>query len=1200
MDKNSQFVHLHVHSEYSLLDGAIRVKDLIKRAKELGMPAVALTDHGVMYGIIEFYKEAVSQGLKPIIGCEIYLAPESRFKKDSKEDARNMHLVLLATSNKGYSNLSNIVTRAFVDGYYYRPRADFELLAEYSEDLIALTSCLQGVLPKPLVEGNVSLAYENLDKLISIFGKENVFIELQDHGIHEQRKVLPELINTARKFGVGLVATNDVHYLKKEDHTLHEVLLAIQTGTTVGEGLKIGFETEEFYLKSADEMRAVFGEIEDALTNTLKIAERCNVNLEFGNIILPHYKVPKGYDLDSYLEHLCYEGMKKRYGEDVPEEVEKRLRYELDVIREMGFSGYFLIVWDVINWAKNNGIRVGPGRGSAAGSLVSYVLGIVDIDPLMFGLYFERFLNPSRKTMPDIDIDIAEDKRDKVIEYVQKKYGEDRVAQIITFSTMKARAATRDAGRVLGHPYSYVDRIAKLIAFPTIDESLENVKELKELYERDENARKIIDVARGIEGLVRQDSIHAAGVVISKDPLTDLVPLQKKGDAEVVTQYSMKPISDIGLLKMDFLGLRTLTVIENTLALIRQRHGIELDLSQLPLNDTKTFELLSRGETIGVFQLERPGMREMLKELRPSTFEDIIAANALNRPGPLKSGMVKDFIDRKHGRAKIDYPHPLLESALKETYGTIVYQEQVMQIAQVLAGYTMEEADVLRQAISKKIAGEFEKQKEKFISGAVERGVPVDVAEKIFENITYFSEYAFNKSHSAAYALVAYQTAYLKAHYPVEFLTALLTSVKDDKDKIALYVNEAKRMGINVLPPDVNRSESIFYPEGENGIRFGLSTIRNVGDAPAEMIVEERRKKPFRDFYDFCLRVDPSVLNKKILESLIKAGAFASLGYTVSQLIEQYPLIVEHASKIRKERESGQVDLFGIAQEVTSTTPKPFLPDGREDFPLQQLLRFEKEYLGAYITHHPASEFEKLFSANCTHNTSELHDSADKSEAVIGGIITSVKKSLTKTGETMALITLEDTYGSIEVRIWPSVYDKKKDLVNEEQVVIIRGKVDQRDEGQEPQLIADEIYSPDEIEKLKKTSKTASAQNGKKSGARGTTKESELEFHVYFEESVFKNIEFIDKIAEIIKKYGNNGSKISRARVFIHILRLAEDGRFTYEEVYALPAELSVVPAKAVQEDFLKKLKPIKAVFTKARKDNEGSGEEGKKKEAVL
>lgn len=1177
---DKKFVHLHVHSEYSLLDGAIRVKDLVKRAADLGMPAIALTDHGSMYGVIDFYKAAKEAGIKPLIGCEIYIAPESRFKKGTREDSKNLHLVLIARSNEGYKNLSKIVTRSFLDGYYYRPRADFELLEEHSKDLIALTSCIQGVLSKPILETEENRARENLDRLISIFGRENVFVELQDHGLKEEKEVNPRLIELAKQSGVGVVATNDVHYLKKEDHTLHQIVLRIQTGKSLQDEAPFGAMPEEFYMKTYDEMLNLFRDNPEALENTLKIAEICNVEFEFGNIILPHYEVPEGYDLDSYLKELCYKGAKKRYGDPLPQNVIDRLEYELGVIRNMGFSGYFLIVWDVINWAKNNGIRVGPGRGSAAGSLVSYVLGIVDIDPLRFGLFFERFLNPSRKTMPDIDIDIAEDKRDRVIEYVRQKFGEDRVAQIITFSTMKAKAAVRDAGRVLGFPYSYVDKIAKQITANTIEEALETNNELKELYNRDENARKIIDAAKGLEGLVRQDSIHAAGVVISKDPLPEIVPLQKKSDAEVVTQYSMKPISDLGLLKMDFLGLRTLTVIENTLNLIRQRNKEVPDLSNLDLKDKKTFSLLQKGETVGVFQLEKPFMREMLRDLKPTVFEDIIAANALNRPGPIKSGMVRDFIDRKHGRKPIEYPHPLLEPALKETYGTIVYQEQVMEIARLLSGYSMEEADVLRQAISKKISDQMEAQKERFIQGAKANGAKEALAEKIYENIVYFSEYAFNKSHSAAYALVAYQTAYLKAHNPVEFLTALLTSVKDDKDKIALYINEAKRMGIKVLPPDINVSEVGFFPEGDDGIRFGLSTIRNVGEQVAYEIVEERRKKPFRDFYDFCYRVKPSILNKKTLESLILAGAFKSLGYSVRELLEKYSVIVDYVLKQRKTEEEGQVALFGHKQGEVTQTPELFLPENKEEYQQAQLLRFEKEYLGAYVTLHPVAEYLDLFRKKCTHTIFEISEAPDHATVMVGGILTSIKKAFTKNGEPMANIVIEDTEASIEARVWPNTYESRKNLLVEDNIIIVKGRLEQREEGQEPMIIVEDIYPVDaEIEAIPevktKTSKIKKEKN-------------DVELHILFNREKFiEDKDLVGKFVEIIKKYRNGKNGSDSVPVYMHLVFKNEEGKPVGERIYLLAEEFWVPPKKSVVEELRAKLKPEKIGIVKARNSSE-------------
>lgn len=1135
------FVHLHNHTEYSLLDGAVRISDLVKKAVEFNMPAVAITDHGVMYGVINFYKECKKAGINPIIGCEVYLAPGSRFSKSGRQDSRNYHLVLLAENNQGYRNLSNLVTRSFLDGFYYKPRIDFELLEQYSDGLIALSSCLQGLVPRAISEEGMDEAANYIKRMQEILGKENFYLEIQDHGLKEQKQLNPAIIELSRKTGAPLVATNDVHYLEKSHSRLHEILLHIQTGTTIRDELKIGFSTEEFYFKSPDEMYEIFADTPEALTNTLEIAERCQVEFDFGRVILPEYEVPEGYDLDSYLAELCWQGVRRRYAEVTPE-VEERLNYELEVIKKMGFSGYFLIVWDVINWAKNNGIRVGPGRGSAAGSLVAYVLGISDIDPLRFNLYFERFLNPSRMSMPDIDIDFAEDRREEVINYVRQKYGEDHVAQIITFSTMKARAATRDAGRVLDFPYSYVDKIAKLITFPTIDESLEQVKELREMYNNDANARQIIDAARGIEGLVRQDSIHAAGVVISREPLANIVPLQKKGeDSEVVTQYDMKPISELGLLKMDFLGLRTLTVIENTLSLIKERHGEAPDLSNLPLDDKDTFELLSRGETIGVFQLERPFMREMLKELKPTAFEDIIAANALNRPGPIKSGMVQDFINRKHGKQKITYPHPLLKEALSETYGTIVYQEQVMQIARALAGFTMEEADTLRQAISKKIPGQLEAAREKFIEGSVANGVDRKLAEDIFSAIMNFAEYAFNKSHSAAYALVSYQTAWLKAHYPVEFLTALLTSVKDDQDKVALYVNEARRMGIEVLLPDVNKSQAGFYPEGERAIRYGLATVRNVGEAAAEAIIAARQKKKFTSFYDFCLRVDSSVLNKRILESLIKVQAFASLNHTVKDLLESYSVILEQALKHRQMEMMGQFSLFGNEEEDKSREEMLLASSTGQEYPQDVLLRFEKEYLGAYISRHPVLDLQPVFEQKCSHTTSELAEAGDAAEVTVGGIITAVKTTTTRKGDLSALVTLEDLEGQITVRVWPNTFEKHRETLVPDRIVIIKGKVDQRDEGQEPILIADSIHLPDEnIETSHKP--------------RYTPKE----FHIFLDVGrVVNNNGVIHQLKELLKQHPGKDT------VFIHltsekgekVLRLGDEFRVRANEAVKLKCE---------------------------------------------
>ena len=1060
-DKRVPFAHLHVHSEYSLLDGAIRLKDLVSYASEIGLPALAITDHGVMYGAAEFYQYATKAGIKPIIGCEVYVTPESRHSRAVRKDSHLFHLVLLARTNDGYRNLSKLVTRSFTEGYYYKPRVDLELLSEYADGLIALSACVSGEVPKrALVEG-IDASEKALHTYLDIFGPENFYLELQDHGLPEQAAANKALVELARRNKVKLVATNDAHYLRKEDKDAHDALLCIQTNSVITEDDRFGFSSDQFYLKTYEEMHELFKEVSEALSSTLDIAERCDVTFEFGKIYLPDYAVPEGETLDSYLRKLCYEGARRRYGE-VRDDVRKRLDYELSVIKDMGFSGYFLIVWDVISWARSQGIRVGPGRGSAAGSIVAYCLGISEVDPLRFNLLFERFLNPARRTMPDIDIDFAEDRRDEVIAYVRQKYGEERVAQIITFSTMKARAATRDAGRVLGHSYAYVDRIAKLITADTIEESLATVKELRELYENDPEARRILDTARRLEGLVRQDSIHAAGVVISRDPLTDLVPLQRKGDSEIVTQFSMKPISDIGLLKMDFLGLRTLTVIENALALIRARHGIDIDLSTLSLDDSATYRLLQAGNTIGVFQLEKPGMRAMLRELKPARFEDIIAANALNRPGPIKSGMVQDFINRKHGRARITYPHPDLEPVLKETYGTIVYQEQVTGIAAAIAGYSMAEADQLRAAVSKKKAEEFEAHRTRFIEGAVAHGLTKAAAEELFDAVARFAEYAFNKSHSTTYALVAYQTAWLKTHYPVEFMTALLTSVADDRDKIALYVNEARRMGITILHPDVNRSVIGFSPEGDASIRFGLATVRNVGEAAARAIIDARAERPFTSIYDFLLRVETTAINKRSLESLIKAGAFDSLGYTRKELLERYDLALERAQKRREARDAGQFSLFGEADGVQNHEEEFFRPSGAEEFPKEVLLSYEKEMLSAYVTEHPIAAVEHLLSSKRTHTTSELAELDDGTEVIVGGIISSVKKSLTKKGEPWATITLEDLEGQIPCIVWPSDLEKYKDLIVPDSIVLVRGRLDIRDEPREVKLIAQSVHRSDE------------------------------------------------------------------------------------------------------------------------------------------
>jgi DNA polymerase-3 subunit alpha len=1051
------FIHLHVHSEYSLLDGAARIRDLVEEAERMGMDALALTDHGVMYGVIDFYEACEKKGIKPIIGCELYVAPRSRFEKTKKDESPH-HLLVLAQDNEGYQNLLEIVTRSYFEGYYYKPRVDKELLSEYSKGLIGFSACLAGEVPRLILSDKFDEAKEVAQVYKDIFGEGNFYFELMDHGLPEQKKVLKEIVNLSKKLSIPLVATNDVHYIYPEDRNAHEVLLCIQTNATLDDEDRLTFKSGDFYLKSSQEMYERFKEFPEAIKNTLALAERVNIKFDFGKINLPKYKVPEGYDLNSYLRKLCLEGLKERFGESVPQEAEERLEKELKVIEEMGFAGYFLIIWDVIKFARENGIRVGPGRGSAAGSLVSYVLGITNINPLEYGLLFERFLNPERKTLPDIDIDICEDRRDEVLRYVKERYGEDRVAQIITFSTLKARAATRDAGRVLGFSYGQVDKIAKLITRDSVEASLAEVKELKEVYEKDAEAKRILDTAKRLEGLARQDSIHAAGVVISQERLTKYVPLQKKGEAEVVTQFSMGPLGKLGLLKMDFLGLRTLTVIEETLNLIQKNRGIKLDIDSIPLDDKKTYELIAKGETVGVFQLEKPGMRALLKELKPTQFEDIIAANALNRPGPLKSGMVQDFIERKHGRKKVSYPHPALESILKETYGTIVYQEQVMGIASALAGYSLAEADILRKAISKKEKGVWEKEKKKFVKKAVENGVSEEEASRIFDMVAPFVEYAFNKSHSAAYAYLAYQTAYLKAHYPLEFLTALLTSVKDDQDKVALYINEARKRGIKVLLPDVNSGEKDFTVE--NGcIRFGLSAIRNVGESVVERIIEGRKKGPFKSIGDFCERVDMSVLNKRAFESLIKAGAFDSLGYKRKYLLENYEKFSTQAQRKQKEMRNGQFALFEvkIGEELEEK--------GKEEFEGNKLLSMEKEMLGVYVSDHPLLSVKEVVEGVITHSSSELEEVKEGQEVCVGGIISHLRRSFTKKGETMVTLTLDDLEGSIQVIVFPKVLSENQEKIDYDKIVAVSGRIDISEERQEIKVIARRIYTLDEIEK---------------------------------------------------------------------------------------------------------------------------------------
>lgn len=1046
------FVHLHNHTEYSMLDGAARIPDLVRSAREKGFESLAVTDHGGMYGVVPFFKEAVKEGLKPIIGVEVYLTTGSRFERKPAREDPVFHLLLLAESQEGYKNMMKLVTLSYIDGYYYKPRVDMELLREYHEGIIALSACLKGEIPSMLLADDYEGASRKARDYRDIFGQDSFFLELQDHSLPEQKKINPGIIQLASELGLGLVATNDTHYVEKDDHVHHDVLLCIQTNSTIDQEDRLRFSSDQFYLKNADEMRELFEDVPEALSNTVDIAARCEVDIEFGRYLLPRYQVPDGYDLDAYLEKLAWEGLDSIYGERSPH-LEQRLRYELSVIKEMDFSGYFLIVWDFIKYAKERGIVVGPGRGSAAGSLVAYTLGITTVDPIRYGLLFERFLNPSRRTMPDIDIDFCYKRRPEVIDYVSHKYGEDRVAQIVTFSTMAARAAIRDAGRVYNLEYGKVDRLAKMVPEVlniTIDQALETSPELREAYESDDLARRIIETARKLEGITRQDSIHAAGVVIADDELSNYTPLQRRGaDEEIVTQYDMDAVQNIGLLKMDFLGLRTLTVISDTLENIQRSRGFRVDIERVPLDDNETFELLRRGDTVGVFQLESAGMRALLQDLHPDSFDDLVAVLALYRPGPLRSGMVKDFVNRKHKRMPIKHLHPDLEPLLQETYGIIVYQEQVMRLAVEMAGYTMAEADMLRKAIAKSKAEELKEERQKFVEGMESRGYDRKLAESLFELVENFGFYGFNKSHSTAYAVISYQTAYLKAHYPKEFMAALITSVTGNKDKVPVFVNECRKMGIKILPPDINESLKEFTPV-EEGIRFGLSAVRNLGDGAAERIITLRREGgPYRSLLEFCQRVGTGVINKRALESLIKSGAFDYTGLTRNNLLKMYDRVADLAAEKQRLLEEGQHSLFDDEEQDDPLE----LGIIEEELDRDKLLAYEKEMLGIYVTDHPLMQVKGALARQVESEIADLAELADGSIKWIGGIISKKIQRLTRKGELMANLVLEDLTGRVEVTVFPALYLQHKEILSEDNIVCVKARVETGDREEEASTV---------------------------------------------------------------------------------------------------------------------------------------------------
>ncbi|MEE9183962.1 MAG: DNA polymerase III subunit alpha [Acidimicrobiia bacterium] len=1086
------FAHLHLHTEFSMLDGAARVADVVQRAAELEQPAIAITDHGVLYGAIDFYQEAQKAGVKPIIGIEAYVTPGSRFDRPPRHEDRRYHMILLAENETGYRNLMQLASRAYLEGFYYKPRMDRELLAEYSEGIIATSGCLGGEVAQLLgpdassEEGNTGLSrdYEAAKKAAGmyqdIFGRDNFFIEIQDHGIPAERKVLPDLVQIAVEIGAPLLATNDSHYTHPSEAEAHDVLLCIQTGATVDEPDRFRFNGTGYYLKSAEEMRTLFSDDDypGACDNTLLVAERVKTNIPMGEILLPRFPVPDGKTEASYLAELVQTGARQRYGDPLPVEVAERVDYELQVIGDMGFPAYFLIVWDLIRYARERGIRTGPGRGSAAGSIVAYCLRITDLDPLEYGLIFERFLNPGRREMPDIDMDFDERYRADVIRYCAERYGTDHVAQVVTFSTIKGRQALRDSARVLGFPYGLGDKVAKLMPPPilgieaTLDQCLNvpgedatpqardfhaNASGLRDLMATDGDAARVVQTARGLEGLRRQDSIHAAAVVIAPMPLTEIVPLQQKGDgAEVVTQYEMHAVEALGLLKMDFLGLRNLSTIERALEIIYDTSGERIDIDNVPLDDARVFEMLQAGDSIGVFQLEGGPMRALMRNLKPDQFGDIVALNALYRPGPLGAGMHNKYADRKNKREKVEYPHPDLEPVLSETYGIMVYQEQVMQVARTMAGFSMAEADSLRKAMGKKIPSVMAEQEEKFVKGCVANSYTEALGRELFGYIEHFAGYGFNKSHSAAYGLVAYQTAWLKAHYPAEYMAALLTGTKRDKDRTALYLNECRSMGVEVLTPSVNHSEMDFVAR-DGAVPFGLSAIRNVGEGVVEAILTERDKNgPFSDFGDFINRVDLAVLNKRTIESLIKAGAFDLLGHSRRGLTLVFEQHLEATVTRRKAEEAGQYSLFGGDDAALELSPLE-IPEAEWD--QRTLLGFEKEMLGLFISDHPLLGVKDALQRLVSAQVAELWEMKDKTEVTVGGMVASVTRRYTRNGDPMIFFELEDLEASVEVILFPRTVAEVGPLVREDAILIVNGRLDHR--GDEVKVVAARLAEPD-------------------------------------------------------------------------------------------------------------------------------------------
>lgn len=1049
-----EFTHLHVHTEYSLLDGSSKIKEITSRAKELGMKSLAITDHGVMYGVIDFYKAAKEVGIKPILGCEVYVAPGSRFDKQPGEsESRYYHLVLLAENNTGYKNLMKIVSRGFTEGFYYKPRVDYEVLEQFHEGIIALSACLAGEVQRYLARGMYEAGCEAAKRYEGIFGKGNFFLELQDHGIPEQKYVNPQLIRMSQELGIDLVCTNDVHYTYAQDADAHDILLCIQTGKKVTDENRMRYDGGQYYLKSPEEMAELFPYVPQALENTCKIAERCNVEIEFGVTKVPHFEVPQGFDSWTYLNHLCNEGMKRRYP-DADEEKKKRLEYELSVIHKMGYVDYFLIVWDYINYAKTHGIAVGPGRGSAAGSIVSYCLGITDIDPIKYSLIFERFLNPERVSMPDIDVDFCYERRQEVIDYVVEKYGKDCVVQIVTFGTMAARAVIKDVGRVLDLPYAMVDNIAKMVPREigiTIDKAIQENPDLRNAYENDAQVHDLIDKSKRLEGLPRHASMHAAGVLISQKAVDEYVPVATGADGAVVAQFVMTTLEELGLLKMDFLGLRTLTVIQDAEKLARKKNP-EFSIDNINYEDKNVYDMISTGKCEGIFQLESAGMKNFMKELKPQSIEDLIAGISLYRPGPMD--FIPQYIKGKNNPGDITYDCPMLEPILKPTYGCIVYQEQVMQIVRDLAGYSLGRSDLVRRAMSKKKTSVMEKERQNFIYGNPEENVPgcisngIDekTANKIYDDMIDFAKYAFNKSHAACYAVVAYQTAYLKTYYPVEFMAALMTSVVDNTDKVAGYIYACRQMNIQILPPDVNTSDMEFSVE-DNAIRFGLSAVKSLGRPTIKAIIDERNKSRFTSMQDFISRLYTD-LNKRTLENLIKSGAFDTFGNNRRQMMSVYARMLDNEAKQGKDAISGQMSLFDLVDESEKSQFEIKMPDVSE-YTKEDILAFEKEVLGVYVSGHPLDEYAAMWKKHISAMSTdfELDDETGEpkvkvdSKATIGGMIMAKSVKPTKTGQLMAYLTIEDLVGTVEVIVFPRTFSTYRNIIERTDKLFITGRV---------------------------------------------------------------------------------------------------------------------------------------------------------------